>query len=127
LIVKVGEFIDAPGPELDLKGLPQISGTLSGTWTPDGSLFNGSDFALAFRVFRASRGWTQLETARAMGGVRESMISLIESGKRQPSLETLQRAAAAFDVPLHLFVALATGQAGDVAPAVLAALTRRKA
>jgi transcriptional regulator with XRE-family HTH domain len=45
---------------------------------------------------RTARGWTQHELAQRMG-TSHSVISRIESGRHQTSVETLKRLAAAFD------------------------------
>ena len=50
---------------------------------------------------RSKRGWTQKELAERMG-TSHSVISRIESGQHQTSVETLKRLAVAFDT--HLVV-----------------------
>lgn len=50
---------------------------------------------------RSERGWTQKELAERMG-TSHSVISRIESGQHQTSIETLKRLAVAFDT--HLVV-----------------------
>ena len=37
-------------------------------------------------------------------------MSLLESGKRTPSLETLQQAALALEIPLHLLILMASSE-----------------
>jgi transcriptional regulator with XRE-family HTH domain len=37
-----------------------------------------------------------------------SLISMLENGKRKPSLDTLERISEALDIPFHLFTLLAT-------------------
>jgi transcriptional regulator with XRE-family HTH domain len=71
---------------------------------------------------------TQLASSAACSA---SYISLLEDGKRQATLSTLETLAKAFDVPLFLLTLLAT-ESGDVgaadaqqlAPSLLKALTR---
>jgi len=49
-------------------------------------------YGWASRVMRASRGLTQLEVANR-AGLSPSTMSLLESGKRDPRLKTLERVA----------------------------------
>ena len=51
----------------------------------------------AVREFRVERGMSQAELARR-AGVTPSHVSLVESGKRQPSLGTLTRLSEALRV-----------------------------
>lgn len=83
-----------------------------------------TDYGLAFRVFRAAKDWNQHVVAKRLG-VGRSMMSLIESGKRQPSVEVVELAAKAFGVPQSMFVALATRQTDAVAAPLLQAIVRK--
>lgn len=60
------------------------------------------DFAKAIRLARARTKMQQSELAEATG-LHKSYISLLESGKRIPSTETLERLARALDIPSSLF------------------------
>lgn len=64
------------------------------------------DYAKAFRVTRAMAGLSQAELA-AQIHVDPSMVSLIESGARKPSRETMTRLAKAMGIPFHLLTLLA--------------------
>jgi transcriptional regulator with XRE-family HTH domain len=61
------------------------------------------DFARAVRVVRAARGMTQKELA-ASARLDPSYISLLETGKRNPSLSIIEDIASALDVPLHVLM-----------------------
>ncbi len=53
----------------------------------------------ALRAWRAERGWSQEELAQR-AGCSPTLIALIETGKRQPSLETARRIARALGLGL---------------------------
>lgn len=55
-------------------------------------------------AFRKRRGLTQAELAGRIGRTAES-VSALERGRHTPSFETLQRLAAALDVPVREFFA----------------------
>lgn len=90
------------------------------------------DFAKALRVSRAACGISQLELAKA-AEVSPSYVSLIESGKREPTIASMRKLAKALEVPLDLIMLLAidaadqskaNGQAiSHVAQTLLAMLT----
>jgi transcriptional regulator with XRE-family HTH domain len=63
----------------------------------------------AIKLCRVRRGLTQTELARRLG-CHFSYISLLESGKRDPSLSSVERLAAALDVPLLILFFLAEDQ-----------------
>ena len=65
------------------------------------------DYSKAFRVIRAAFGLRQLELARRLS-IGPSQLSLIEAGKRQPSLKTVEDLARAFRIPKALVVLLAS-------------------
>ncbi|MGE5572013.1 MAG: helix-turn-helix transcriptional regulator [Bacteroidota bacterium] len=52
-----------------------------------------SEFGLMLKVARLKRGLTQLELARALG-VRENLISLIETGRQAPTPELREKLEA---------------------------------
>ena len=66
-----------------------------------------TDFAKAFRVIRAAYGMQQAELASQIG-ISASQLSLIEKGKRQPSLKVVGGLAAAVDAPISLITLLAS-------------------
>src|SRR4249919_875411 len=65
------------------------------------------DYAKAFRIIRAAFGLRQSELAARMA-ITASQLSLIEAGKRQPSLRAVNRLAAALGVPAALISLLAS-------------------
>jgi len=65
------------------------------------------DYAKAFRIIRAAFGLRQSELAERMP-VTASQLSLIESGKRQPSLKVVDALAHAVGVPSPLVSLLAS-------------------
>lgn len=54
------------------------------------------------RVLRTAAGLKQKELAAAVG-IQPNSLSLIESGKREPSLSLLRSIASKLDVPMELF------------------------
>ena len=70
------------------------------------------DFAKAFRVIRAAFGLSQSELAERMP-ITASQLSLIESGKRQPSLKVVNGLATAVGVPAAL-ISLLASPAGEM-------------
>lgn len=66
------------------------------------------NYGRAIRIARTTFGLTQGELA-ARVSVGASHLSLIESGKRQPSLKVLNEISAALEVPVHLLTLLASG------------------
>ena len=66
-----------------------------------------TDFAKAFRVIRAAHGLQQLELAQRIG-ISASQLSLIEKGKRQPSLKVIGNLGSATGVPRSLIMLLAS-------------------
>lgn len=65
------------------------------------------DYAKAFRIVRAAFGLTQAELAERMP-ITASQLSLIESGKRQPSLRVVDALARVLGVPAALIALLAS-------------------
>ena len=65
------------------------------------------DYARAFRVIRAAFGLRQSELAERMP-VTSSQLSLIEAGKRQPSLRVVNALAEAVGIPAALVTLLAS-------------------
>lgn len=65
------------------------------------------NYAKAIRICRAAFGIRQAELAERLR-IGPSHLSLIESGKRQPSLETLDDIARALGVPKPLLILLAS-------------------
>lgn len=62
--------------------------------------------AAIIRLLRLKEGWTQEELALEIG-VRPSEISHLESGRRTPTLRTLQRLAKVFNVRCSYMIWLA--------------------
>src|SRR5207245_2415361 len=60
----------------------------------------------ALRVARAIAGLQQKELAD-LAELDPSHISLIEKGKRKPSVDTIEKLAAALQIPEHLLTLLA--------------------
>src|ERR1700694_4605961 len=65
------------------------------------------DYAKAFRIIRAAFGLRQSELAERMP-ITASQLSLIEAGKRQPSLRVVNSLANAVGVPAALIALLAS-------------------
>ena len=65
------------------------------------------DYAKAFRIVRAAFGLRQGELAERMP-ITASQLSLIEAGKRQPSLRAVDALAKALGVPAALITLLAS-------------------
>lgn len=65
------------------------------------------DYAKAFRIIRAAFGLRQAELAARMP-ITASQLSLIEAGKRQPSLRVVDALAKAVGVPAALVTLLAS-------------------
>ena len=66
-----------------------------------------TDFAKAFRIIRAAFGLQQAKLADQIG-ISASQLSLIEKGKRQPSLRVIGNLGAATGVPISLITLLAS-------------------
>jgi transcriptional regulator with XRE-family HTH domain len=64
------------------------------------------DYGKALRIGRAIAGLQQKELAE-LAEIDPSHISLIEVGKRKPSVDMLKRLAKALQIPDHLFTLLA--------------------
>ena len=89
-----------------------------------------TDMAKAFRVIRAAHGLRQAELARRIG-VSTSLLSLIERGKRQPSVRVIGALGSATATPTSLIMLLASSadelahdHTGDLARALLSLLVR---
>lgn len=59
------------------------------------------DVGAQFRALRVKRQLKQWEVAEE-AGITESMVSLIEAGKRMPGLETMVRMAKALDATCRI-------------------------
>jgi transcriptional regulator with XRE-family HTH domain len=70
------------------------------------------NYGKAFRIIRAAFGLRQSELAERMP-ISASQLSLIEAGKRQPSLRVVNALAGAVGVPAALVSLLASTE-GDV-------------
>lgn len=67
------------------------------------------NYGRAIKILRASGDVSQKRLA-SLTKLDASYISLIETGKRSPSLKVLEAIAAALDTPLYLLILLATPQ-----------------
>jgi transcriptional regulator with XRE-family HTH domain len=65
------------------------------------------NYAKAFRIIRAAFGLRQSELADRMS-ISASQLSLIEAGKRQPSVKVVNALAKAVGVPAALITLLAS-------------------
>lgn len=75
-------------------------------------IYMEQDYAKAFRICRAAFGLRQSELAERMP-ITASQLSLIEAGKRQPSLRVVGALGSALGVPTALITLLASTP-GDV-------------
>jgi transcriptional regulator with XRE-family HTH domain len=69
-------------------------------------------YGKAIRICRAAKGLSQKQLA-ARASIGSSHVSLIEAGKRSPSLATVEKLCKALSVPAHLVMLLAA-EPGDV-------------
>jgi DNA-binding XRE family transcriptional regulator len=77
--------------------------SLSDDATPSNRLQRGLDFvSKRIKELRMRAGLTQIELAEK-AGLPQSHISRLESGKHSPSRVTLEKIAAALDVPVSEF------------------------
>jgi transcriptional regulator with XRE-family HTH domain len=65
------------------------------------------NFGKAVRIARSIAGMSQDELA-AGSSIDRSYLSLIESGRRKPTIETLKQISDAMNIPFHLLTLLAT-------------------
>src|ERR1035437_9368363 len=70
------------------------------------------NYSKSIRVARPLADMPQRELAKRIS-VDSSLVSMLESGKRKPTLDTLEKIAAALGIPFHLFTLLAS-EAEDV-------------
>lgn len=70
------------------------------------------NYGKAIRIVRAIADIPQRELARRMN-VDASLISMLESGKRKPSREFLERFSDELHVPFHLLILLSS-ESGDL-------------
>ena len=66
-----------------------------------------SDYAKAFRIIRAAFGLKQSELAERLS-ISPGQLSLVEAGKRQPSVGVIDRMAKAVGIPTALIAILAS-------------------
>lgn len=65
------------------------------------------NYAKGLKIARAIAGLTQKEVA-ALANLDASHMSLIESGRRNPSIATVEKLCRALKIPNHLFTLLAS-------------------
>ena len=56
-------------------------------------------FGMRLRYLREQKGWSQ-EALALNSNINKNYISDLENGRRNPTLEILERLAVAFDIPL---------------------------
>lgn len=83
------------------------------------------NYGRVVRILRIARGMNLQELAKK-AGVGDSQLSLVENGKRSPSLGTLERICEALDISMLHMVALASGAAIEpqAAVAILTSIMR---
>ncbi len=64
------------------------------------------DYGKALKIARAISGLQQKELA-ALAGLAPSYLSLIEMGKRKPSVNAIRKLSHALEIPAHLLTLLA--------------------
>jgi len=92
------------------------------------------EYGRALKICRAAVELSQQDVAKR-AGITKSYLSLVEGGKRSPSLATLEKICKAMRVPPHLVMLLAAGpqdipgpereKLGEVAQSLLQLLTNR--
>jgi transcriptional regulator with XRE-family HTH domain len=65
------------------------------------------NYARAIKLVRASKGLSQKDLAKKLK-VDSSFVSLLEKGKRCPSMATLESIAGSLNVPIYLIMLLAS-------------------
>lgn len=65
------------------------------------------DYGKALRISRAIAGLQQKDLA-SRAGLDSSYVSLLEQGKRKPSLKVVRALSEALKIPTHLFTLLAS-------------------
>lgn len=65
------------------------------------------NYSKAIKIIRATKNLSQKELSLLLG-TDPSFISLIESGKRKPSLDTIETITTKLDIPYYLFALLAS-------------------
>lgn len=63
------------------------------------------DFGKALRTVRARKGLSQKDVAE-LASLNQSYVSLIESGRRKPTLSMAEDLARALGIPVYLFMLL---------------------
>lgn len=66
------------------------------------------NYGRAIKIVRTASGLSQVALAERLS-IGTSQLSLIEAGKRQPSLKVIHEIAEAIKVPPHLITLLASG------------------
>jgi transcriptional regulator with XRE-family HTH domain len=65
------------------------------------------DYSRAIRIGRALADMSQRDLAERIS-VDATLVSMFETGRRQPTLETLTKIADELQIPFHLFTLLAS-------------------
>lgn len=83
------------------------------------------DLGRALKIYRLMAGIKQKELAQRLD-TSSSYLSLIESGKRIPSLDFLSRASHELNVPVELLLIEVAQQRGAISPIQLDYIERAK-
>jgi transcriptional regulator with XRE-family HTH domain len=83
------------------------------------------DLGRALKIYRVMAGIKQKELARRLD-TSSSYLSLVESGKRTPSLHFLSRAAQEVNVPVELLLVEAAQQRGGLSQTQMEFIERAK-
>lgn len=67
------------------------------------------NYSRPIKILRSTKGLEQKEFADRLG-VNQSFISLIESGKRKPSLDFIEKVSETFSIPIQVLMLLAKEQ-----------------
>ncbi len=67
------------------------------------------NYGKALKIARSARNISQKDLSDAIS-LDPSYISLIEKGKRIPTIETLEKIVKSLNIPIHLFFLLASGK-----------------
>jgi len=83
------------------------------------------DLGRVLKIYRLTAGIKQKELAQRLD-TSSSYLSLVESGKRTPSVDFLSRAARELNVPVELLLIEAAQQRGAISPIQLDYIERAK-
>jgi len=81
------------------------------------------NYAKGIRIVRTVKGWDQKDLAVRIG-VDASYVSLLETGKRIPTLPTLESIASTSNISMRLLTAISESNLDGYSEALLTALDR---